>query len=201
MSALLLALLLAAQSPEAGAAPAVVITEDTPYPPGAPRDDYGLVSWCYGALTGYVELKDQVMPEVTRIESTFRRPGTSLADDLKVYADMEQESRRNLRLFERAMEAAEKASPRPINAQGAAAVQKGRQAWAAAPNLTKARIAQEWMSWSLPVRCTPTAESLERKAKVLGAAFDPTAAADPAPTDAPTDAPAADTPPAPSSAP
>lgn len=175
MSALLLALALFAQdaapAPAAAEAPAA---DELPYPPGAPRDDYGLVSWCYGALSGYVELKDQVMPEVTRIETTFRRPGSSLADDLKVYADMEQESRKNLKLFARAMEAAEKASSKPLNETGAAAVKRGRSTWAAAANLPKARVAQEWMSWSLPVRCTPTAEALEQRAKVLGAAFDPT---------------------------
>jgi hypothetical protein len=134
------------------------------------------VSWCYGALSGYVDLKDQVMPEVTRIETAFRAPGRTLAEDMKVYADLEKESRANLKLFARAMEAAEKASMRPINAEGGEAVKRGRATWAAAPNLPKARVAQEWMSWSLPARCVTTAESLETRAKLLGATFDPTAA-------------------------
>ena len=39
----------------------------------------------YGALRGYLEMKPEMMPEVTRIESQFRKPGTSLADDLKLH--------------------------------------------------------------------------------------------------------------------
>lgn len=177
MSALLFALALMAQDP----APAAPSLDDMPYPAGAPKDDYGLVSWCYGALSGYLELKPQAMPEVTRIESAFRAPGRTLEEDLKVYDDLEKESRANMKLFGRAMEAAEKASMRPINAQGAAAMQKGRTAWAAAANLTPARLGQEWMSWSLPGRCEPTAKRLEERARLLGATFDPTAAADVAP--------------------
>jgi hypothetical protein len=141
------------------------------FPTGAPRDDYGLVSWCYGALRGYLDLYDQVMPEVRRIETTWRRPGSNLAEDMAVYARMRRQGQADLKDFARAMEAAERASLRPINAQGAAAVQKGRSTWAAAGNLTKARLAQEWMSWSLPVRCETTAATLEQRAKLMGTAF------------------------------
>ena len=178
MSALLFALALLAQDaapaarPASDAAPAV---DELPWPVGAPRDDYGLVSWCHGALTGYLDLHDKVMPEVTRIETTYRPPGRALAEDLKVYADMQKQSRKDLKTFERAIETAEKASIRPLGPIGAAAIKKGQAVWAGAPNLTKARLAQEWMSWSLPVRCGPTAERLEKNAKLLGAAFDPTA--------------------------
>lgn len=180
MSALFAALaLILAQDAADGAPARDVVTAETPYPAGAPRDDYGLVAYCYGALRGYLDLYDQAMPEVTRIESTFRNPNRRLEDDLEVYADMRKEGQANLKLFARAMEAAEKASPRPINVIGAAAVQKGRSVWAAAPNLSKARLAQEWMSWSLPVRCTPTAEALEKRAKLLGATFDASAALTP----------------------
>lgn len=141
------------------------------YPPGAPQDDYGLVAWCYGALSGYLELHDEVMPEVTRIESTFRAPGRTLAEDLAVYADMQRDGRRQMSQFTAAMEAAEKASLRPLNAVGAEAVKKGRSIWAAAPNLPKARVAQEWMSWALPARCESTAAELEQRATLLGAGF------------------------------
>ncbi len=180
MSPLLIALALLAQDPAPAAAaeapPPAPAVEEVPYPSGAPRTDYGLVSWCYGALAGYVELKPQVMPEVTRIETAFRAPGRTLAEDLQVYEDLEAESQTNLKLFARAMEAAEKASMKPINTEGGEAVKRGRSTWAAAPNLPKARLAQEWMSWSLPARCISTAERLETRAKLLGATFDPTAA-------------------------
>ncbi len=184
MSALLLALALLAQDPAAGGggaapAPAPEATE-LPYPAGAPRDDYGLVSWCHGALTGYVELHDQVMPEVKRIETTYRAPGSSLAADMKVYADMNKQAQKDLKLFASAMEAAERASIKPINTIGSAAVQRGRGSWSMAANLPPARVAQEWMSWTPSARCAPPAQRLEKNAKLLGAAFDPGAEVAPA---------------------
>jgi len=176
MLALALALLLSAAGPDelallesdaAAAAPAVS------YPPGAPRDDYGLVAWCYGALSGYLELHDQVMPEVVRIESTYHRPGSVLADDLRVYADLQKTSRAHLKLFSRALQAAEQASRKPINTLGVEAMQRGRRTWAGAEAVSKARLAQEWMGWTLPGACETTAQTLETRAKLMGATFAP----------------------------
>jgi len=138
-------------------------------PPGAPREDYPFVAWCYGALRGYIDLHDEMMPEVTRIESAFRKPGTRLEDDLKVYADMQRDSRRQLQQFQAALTATEKASVRPINAVGAVAVRQGRQIWNVGREVTKARKAQEWMSWTLPARCETIATSLEARSKLMGA--------------------------------
>ncbi|HEY3697280.1 hypothetical protein [Phenylobacterium sp.] len=180
MSVLFLVLALATADPAAaGPTAPPVEAAQPPYPAGAPRDDYGLVSWCYGALRGYLDLHDQAMPEVKRIESTWRRPGSNLADDLAVYGQMQREGEKSLKLFARAMEAAEKASLKPINTQGAAALQKGRATWAAAGDMPKARLAQEWMSWSLPARCEPTASSLEQRARLLGTAFQVNSEPDP----------------------
>jgi hypothetical protein len=111
------------------------------------------------------------MPEVTRIESSFRDPGSKLADDLKVYADLQKQGRADLKKFQAALTAAEKASPRPINTIGAEAVKKGRGIWNAGPDVSKARIAQEWMSWTLPARCQSTAQSLETRARLLSPAL------------------------------
>lgn len=144
---------------------------ESAWPSGAPRDDYQLVAWCYGALRGYVDLHDEVMPEVTRIESSFRRPGSRLADDLKVYDEQQKQARADLTRFQAAMTAAEKASLRPINTVGAAAVVQGRAIWNARPDTTKARLAQEWMSWTPPARCRTTADSLEQRARLMGPAF------------------------------
>lgn len=186
MIALFLALALAAADP-APAAEASAEAEAPRMPVGAPSDDYGLVGWCYGALGGYLDLYDEVMPEVTRIETTWRRPGSNLAEDLKVYADMRKEGRSNLKLFEQAIEAAEKASIRPISSRGQEAVRKGRSIWTAAATMPKARVAQEWMSWALPAVCTSTAERLKSNAGLMAATFDTA-------TPAPSDAPAADAP-------
>jgi hypothetical protein len=178
----------------AEAAPAAAEPEEPPYPPGAPRDDYGLVSWCYGALAGYLDLHDKMIPEVTRIEDAFRRPGTTLADDMKTYSDMQKISKTNMKLFARAMEAAERASIQPINTRGAEAVRKGRAGWAAAASLPTRTVAQQWMGWALPARCTPTATTLETRAKLMGTAFkaNEIPAAEPAPDAAPESPPTSD---------
>ena len=165
-----LSMFLAGQ-PEPPAAPAAAAPVEDRLPTGAPSEDYPFVAWCYGSLRGYLDLHDQVMPEVTRIEGAYRKPGTKLADDLKVYADMQREGVVQLRLFRNAMTAAEKASLRPINTVGAAAVAKGRAVWNAPPDTPKARLAQEWMSWTLPDRCEKTARALQQRATLLGASL------------------------------
>src|ERR1700712_243847 len=113
--ALALFLFLQAQPAPAEAAPAAEAPPQERWPAGAPHDDYQFVAWCYGSLRAYLDLHDQVMPEVTRIETTFRPPGRKLSDDLKVYADMQKDGRGQLKVFQGAMTAAEKASLRPIN--------------------------------------------------------------------------------------
>ena len=182
-----------AAAPEA--APAAATAQEV-FPAGAPHEDYPFVAWCYGNLRGYLDMHDEVMPEVTRIESTYRPPNRKLADDLKVYADMQKTGRDQLKTFQAALTAAEKASMRPINAIGAEAVKRGRSIWLAGPEVSKARKAQEWMSWTLPARCEATAATLEQRAKLMGASFrvneipEAATAAAPAP-----EAPAADAPP------
>ena len=160
-----------AAAPPAAEAPAPQAPASEPPPMGSPTDDYQFVAWCYGVLSGYLELHDQVMPEVTRIESTYRRPGANLADDLKVYADEQRQAEADLKRLHAAMAAAEKASLKAIDIQGAAAVQRGRAVWNAGPEVNKARLAQEWMSWTLPERCPATAEALEKRAGLLGASL------------------------------
>jgi len=206
-----LALFLADQ-PDAAAAAAQATdaapAAEAPLPAGAPKDDYQFVAWCYGALRGYLDLHDQVMPEVTRIESEFRRPGSNLSDDLKVYAETQRQGRKDLGKLQAAMTAAEKASLRPINSVGAAAVAKGHAMWTVTPDVTKARLAQVWMSWEPPRRCVATADALQKRALLMGPAFkvnaeeeaapaadaaapkpsDPAAADAPTPADKPADA-------------
>jgi hypothetical protein len=175
-----------APPPPAAEAPAAAQPDappEDPWPAGVPHDDYQLVAWCYGALRGYLELHDEVMPEVTRIETTFRPPGRKLSDDLKVYADMQKAGTKQLKQFQGALTAAEKASLKPINTVGAAAVAKGRSVWEGGPGVTKARMAQEWMSWALPAKCETTAKALQERATLMGAGFKVNSEAEPeAPT-------------------
>lgn len=208
MTPFAIALALFAQSPEPAAAaapqPAVAApaAPEDRMPTGAPKEDYPFVAWCYGALRGYLDMHDEMMPEVTRIEGQFRKPGTRLEDDLKVYADMQKDGRAKLKDFQAALTAAEKASVRPINIQGAQAVRQGRQIWNVGPGITKARKAQEWMSWALPARCEAIATSLEARSKLMGATLRVNAPAEPSATEiAPEDVPAPEAPPAEATAP
>ncbi|WP_397396766.1 hypothetical protein [Phenylobacterium sp.] len=178
-----LALALAAQEPAASAPPAdaplataervAAPAAEAPGPTGAPKDDYGLVGWCYGVLDGYLAQHDRVMPEVTRIEKTYRRPGSSLQSDLKVYGDLQAQGRIHLKQFNSALQVAEKASLSPLRPRGEAAIAKGRAVWAPAANLPTRTVAQQWMGWTLPQACPVAAERLARNAPLMGAAFDP----------------------------
>jgi hypothetical protein len=200
MSALVLALALFAQEPAAATAPAAEPTAtSTPapaadqHPTGAPREDYPFVAWCYGALRGYLDLHGEMLPEVRRIESAFRPPNRTLAEDMKVYADQQKYGQAKLKDFQAALTAAEKASVRPINQQGAVAVRQGRSIWNAGPEVKKATVAQMWMSWALPAKCETVASSLESRAKLMGATFKVNTLDEVPAPDAPgTDAPAAD---------
>jgi hypothetical protein len=183
-----LALFLADQPPAEGAAIQGPPTAQS-RPASAPKDDYQYVAWCYGALRGYVDLHDQVMPEVTRIETEFRAPGRKLSDDLKVYADQQRQAKGDLKQFQAALTAAEKASLKPINAVGAEAVRKGRSIWNPGPEVSKARLAQEWMSWTPPASCGATAAALEERARLAGPAFQVNAEPDAPPAPAETPAP------------
>ena len=139
--------------------------------PGEPQGDYEVVAWCYGALSAHMALHDEAMPEVERIERTFETHPGAAKEELAFYAKQHKEGEKQLVLFRRAMTAAEKASIRPIQQEGATAIAQGRAVWAGSATADKRRLAQEWMSWALPDRCTPTAQSLEQKASVLGAAL------------------------------
>lgn len=136
----------------------------------APTDDYGYVGWCYGAMSAYVELYDRAMPEVTRIERAWPTPSTE--DNIaKVYPAQRDEAKKNIVLFARAMQAAEKASPSPIQNQGIDAIRRGRAVWTGATSVPKAQLAQFWMSWSPPAKCEETAKALEARSLLFGQAL------------------------------
>jgi hypothetical protein len=165
---------------------AVATAAPAPAPaPGQPTTEYELVAWCYGALGAHMGLYDVAMPEVTRIERQFERiPGAGKAD-LESYAVQRKDGQKQLALFRKAMEAAEKASIRPLQADGLAAIRKGEAVWTGAAMADPKHLAREWMSWGLPERCQTTAAQLEAKASVLGQAisYNVTPEAAPEPTD------------------
>lgn len=171
---LLLSLLIAQEAAPAEApAPVAAPTEaEYPIPPGAPEDDYGLVAWCYGALDGHMKLYDKVIPEVTRIENEIAKiPGAPPAD-LQSYKDQRAIGRDTLKQFRGAMEAAEKASAKPIAPYGAEQLKRGNGVWFSIRDSKDQKyLAREWMSWGLPARCLPTAEKLTARSKLFGSAL------------------------------
>ncbi len=183
MSALLFALaLFTADDPASGASAAPPAKPENARPVSASAEDYQYVAWCYGALQGYVDLHDQVMPEVIRIESAWRRPGSKLEADLAIYDDIQKAAKDSLGRFTQAMEAAEKASLRPLKPLGVLSMQSGRAIWTPTVAVTQARIAQEWMSWTLPANCEAVAASLEQRSRLSAAALQVNSPAEPSAT-------------------
>ena len=141
-------------------------------PIGAPSDDYQFVAWCYGVLSGYLDLHDQVMPEVTRIE--FR-----LAPAGQQAGRRPQGLRRPAAPGPRGPQAVQGRPDRRREGQPAADQCGGRairsragaRSGTSPPDVTKARVAQEWMSWTLPARCPGIAATLETRSKLLGASI------------------------------
>jgi hypothetical protein len=155
-------------------------------PTNAPRDDYGLVAWCYGALDEYLSLYDVVKPDLKAIDKLFGSP----VQESEPYAEDIAGERQALKRFAAAMEAAERASPQAIAGHGVAAMDKGRSIWSAAKQLPRRKMADAWLFWGVPKRCETTAKSLKASATLLGQAMAIGApAVDPAP--APPVAPAA----------
>jgi hypothetical protein len=131
--------------------------DDGDVPSGAPTDDYGFVAWCYGALGEYLSIYDVVKPDLKDIDKMF---GTSVVEDQPYSADVAAE-RVALKRFGSAIEAAERASPTPIAAQGVADIQSGRAIWAVARLQPHRKLADAWLFWGIPKRCETTAKALK----------------------------------------
>jgi len=152
-------------SPDPDPAAAAAAKED--FPPGAPTDDYGFVSWCYGALRGHMDLYQLVKPQLDQLATSDAERKKNAIDD----AQQMKAGEDYLALYQRAMTAAEKASVRPINAQGADAVQMGHSIWNPASVADPKTRMWSWLLWELPGRCETTALRLERRAGLLGSAL------------------------------
>lgn len=123
-----------------------------PFPVGAPVDDYGFVGWCYGALTQHMALRPRVWGEVQRIEGQFADPNATLDAALAAYDEQAKEGEAELALFQEALDAK--------RGDKAAAMAKGQAIWAGSEAADDRKLAQFWMSWSLPSRCHTTANRL-----------------------------------------
>lgn len=160
--ALLLALALMASEP-AAAAP-----DGEPLPAGAPSGDYALSAWCYGALSEYLTIYDRVKPDLIDIDKKF---GSSVQNEAEPYADDVAALREELKVIGGSVEAAEKASPRPITPEGVAALELGRSIWRPVEEKSRRELARAWLSWGLPDRCDSNARTLSAKSALLGQAL------------------------------
>lgn len=145
---------------------------ELPPPPGAPTDDFGFVSWCYGALTGHMELYKIVKPELDKLPDPKPKETEALdAEQMKAGTEY-------LALYRQAIDTAEKASQRPIHDESAQAVRLGYSIWGPARNAEPKTRMWSWLSWDLPGRCETSAERLYEKsllaAEALGINVDPT---------------------------
>jgi hypothetical protein len=130
---------------------------EEPWPVGAPHDDYGFVSWCYGALSGHMQLYKMAKPELDKLPDSDPKETAALdAEQLKA-------GREYLGLYKKAMEAAEKASPQPISLRGAQALKAGGNIWTPAEQADPKTRMWSYLSWELPGRCETTAEKLYEK--------------------------------------
>lgn len=153
-----------AAQPEAGKAEA---SSEDDIPPGAPRDDYGLVGWCYGALGEYLSIYDDIKPDLKAIDKMF---GTPVVEAEPYHEDM-AEARKAEKRFAAAMEAAEKASPEPIAQHGAESIDKGRSIWSVARLKSRRNLVDAWLFWGVPNRCETTSKALKIRATLLGQAM------------------------------
>ena len=135
-------------------------------PDGAPKDDYGLVAWCHGALSGQIELDPLVEKDMDSIEGKAKAAQRK-ADDVAIA----KEHRRYLALYEKALSAAEKASPTAIHQKGVEAELQGYKIWG--PTRNKAPIWRmvDWGNWEVPPACEKAAKRLYDRATLFGEAL------------------------------
>jgi len=151
--------------PSGGKEPTRAELEDA-VPDGAPKDDYGLVAWCHGALSGQIELDPLVEKDMDAIEGKVKAAQRK-ADDLAIA----KEHRRYLALYEKALLAAEKASPTAIHQRGVDAELQGYKIWG--PTRNKAPIWRmvDWGNWEVPPVCEKAAKRLYDRATLFGEAL------------------------------
>lgn len=155
--------------------------DDTPR--GAPKDDYLFVAWCEGVLATHMQLYARVKPELDAISLRWN----TVEEDAKNYSEQQIAGREAIARFERAMRAAEAASPRNLIPDGRIAMQMGIDRWAELGTVDARNQAYSWMNWELPDRCSRIATQLEARSQMAAPLFrNNTAAVAPPPPPTPT---------------
>jgi len=172
---------------DAAKATAPQATEDV-IPDGAPTDDYRFVAWCHGALAGQVELDPIVEKDMDAIEGKAAAAKRKAGD-----AEIAAQHKKYLALYEKALSAAEKASPTAIHEEGVEAELQGYKIWGPTKNKAAVWRMVDWGNWEVPPHCQKAAQRLYEKSSLLGAALkDAPAAETPAKVTDPAPAPAQD---------
>jgi hypothetical protein len=158
-------------------------TESEPLPSSAPTQPYELAAWCYGAMSEYLDVYDQVKPDLRDIDKLF---GSSVKNEKEPYAGDIAAARDELKVLADAVEGAEKASAQVIAPHGVQAVKMGRSIWTPAEERTRRELARAWLSWALPDRCDANAHELAAKSALLGKVlkYNTPSATDPVPPQA-----------------
>ena len=153
----------------AGQAPAAdPVPDGEPLPAGAPTAPYALTAWCYGALSEYLDIYQQVIPDLRDMDRMF---GTSVKHEAQPYAQDIAAAGDELKVLAGAVSAAEQASPTAIAPDGVAAIKLGRSVWAPVKSKTTRELARAWMTWALPDKCDATARDLASRSALLGQAM------------------------------
>lgn len=130
-------------------------------PASAPTDDYGFVAWCHGALSGHMELRELVKPELDALS-----PGDD--DSAQLAAGKEA-----LELYSRALKSAEKASPVAIHNRALQSSGQGYRIWSAARTAEPRTRMWSYLMWELPPRCETAAKRLEERSSLFAEALRP----------------------------
>ena len=139
--------------------------EDT-IPDGAPKDDYRFVAWCHGALAGQMELDPIVEKDMDAIKGKAKAAKRH-EDDVEIA----KEHKKYLALYEKALSAAEKASPTAIHQDGMDAEVQGYKIWGPTRNKQPVWRMVDWGNWEVPPHCEKAAKRLYDKSSLFGAAL------------------------------
>jgi len=159
-------------APPAAASDAPV--RDARLPAGAPEDDYGFVAWCHGALSGHMELYNLVRTDLDAMSPPPPGNVEAMREAGEMYLD----------LYNKAMAAAEKASPTAIRTRAQAASARGYSSWSGVKGASTRDRTWAYVNWELPARCEIAAKRLQERSDLFAQALRTTPSA--APTSAET---------------
>lgn len=152
------------QTPPTPAPASAARAEDDPsnIPSGAPQDDYGLVSWCQGALSGHMALYELVKPQLDALEQ-----GDEAKSNAKLDAEQLAAGRDYLSLYAKARQAFDQTNAGAQFARGESAKDQGLKMWIPVRSAPPTDRMWSWLGWELPARCETAAKRLVANSDIL----------------------------------